>query len=130
MNKKTVTYTERRTYQKYDEGRIIGYLNEEVVPNYVPDNNSSEDGGQPEPTVGYRYTGTEPDGGTVMPCSDPQDYGQLANAIIRSTISESEELAIQRHYHNDPVAYGQEWARYNETCENAKAQAKMWMGIE
>ena len=122
MNKHSVTYTERRTFSKYDQGRIIGYLNEEVVPNYKPEEDS-------EPTVGYQYTGTEPDGGTIMPCENPQDYGQMTNAIIRASISESEELAIQRHYQNDPVEYAEEWHGYNETCENAKAQAKMWLGL-
>ena len=68
--------------------------------------------------------------GTVMPCQDPQDYGQLTNAIIRASLSESEELAIQRHYHNDPEQYAAEWHDYNEICENAKAQARMWLGIE
>lgn len=128
-NKHSVTYTERRTFTKYDEGRVIGYLNEEVITNYIPESFDPE-GDEPEPRVGYRYTGTETDGGTVMPCENPQDYGQLTNAIIRASLSESEELAIQRHYAGDPLAFAEEWQQYNEICENAKAQAKMWLGIE
>ena len=129
MEKITVTYTERHTYKKYDEGRIIGYLNEEVITDYVPEQQGGSEDAEPVPTVGYRYTGTERDGGTVIPCQDPSDYGQLTNAIIRASLSESEELAIQRHYNNDPEAYAEEWHHYNEVCENAKAQAKMWLGI-
>lgn len=129
MEKITVTYAERHTYRKYDEGRIIGYLNEEVIPDYVPEQESATDA-EPQPTVGYRYTGSEKDGGTIMPCKNPADYGELSNAIIRASLTESEELAIQRHYSNDPVAFAQEWHDYNEVCENAKAQAKMWLGME
>ncbi len=130
MEKITVTYTERHTYKKYDEGRIIGYLNEVVLLDYVPVQQEGSDDEEPVPTVGYRYTGTEQDGGTIMPCQDPSDYGQLTNAIIRASLTESEELAIQRHFSNDPVEYAEEWHNYNEVCENAKAQAKMWLGIE
>lgn len=127
MDKHSAIYTSRRTYNKYDQGRIIGYLNEEVIAEYVPDNMPEDK--EAKTTVGYKYTGTERDGGTLMPCSDPKDYGQLTNAIIRASISESEELAIQRHYNNDPEAYKEEWHNYNEICENAKAQAKMWLGL-
>ena len=129
MDKHSVIYTERRTFQKYDEGRIIGYLNEEVMANYIPDNIPESDMTEAVPTVGYKYTGPENDGGTVMPCQNPQDYGLLTNAIIRASITESEELAIQRHYQNDPETYAEEWHSYNETCENAKAQARMWLGL-
>lgn len=129
MEKFTRIYTERRTCLKYDEGNVIGYLNEVVIPEFVPEYEGTEDAA-PTPTVGYSYTGTERDGGTIMPCSDPKDYGQLTNAIIRASLSESDELAIQRHYNNDPVEYADEWHKYNELCENAKLQAKMWLNIE
>ena len=123
MEKHSFIYTEPRTFGKYDENNIIGYLNEEVVPEYLPE-------GAENPTIGYKYTGPEKDGGTIMPCKDPSDYGLVTNAIIRAKITDSEEQAIQRHYINDPGMYQQEWAEYNETCENAKALAKMWLGIE
>ncbi len=116
-------YQERRTYQRYDESHIIGYLNEELVPEHLPD-------GAEEPVTGYKYTGTEKDGGTIMPCSDHPSYPEVTNAIIRSQYSESDEMAIHRHYTNDPEEYAEEWHNYNEFCENAKAQAKMWLGIE
>ena len=133
MNMKhSVIYTERHTFKKYDEGRIIGYLSEEVLPDYVPEDSvpdGSAGGEEPQPVTGYRYTGTEPDGGTIMPCQDPTDYGQVTNAIIRASLSESEELAIHRHYAGDKQTYAEEWQQYNELCENAKTQARMWLGI-
>ena len=123
MEKHSVIYTEPRTFGKYDENNIIGYLDEEVVPEYLPE-------GAENPTIGYKYTGPEKDGGTIMPCKDSLDYGLVTNAIIRAKITDSEEQAIQRHYINDPETYQQEWDNYNEICENAKALAKMWIGIK
>ncbi len=124
----TKTYLHPMTMMKYDEGRIIGYLNEEVVPDYVPE---SEDPDEPQqPTFGYRYTGPSPDGGTIMSCADASDYGEVTNAIIRTRYTESEEMAIHRHHANDPSASSAEWEQYNIICEDAKAQARKWLGID
>lgn len=127
MNRKV--YQERRTYSKYDDAHIIGYLNEEVLEDYVPEDTQEE---EPEawPTA-YAYTGTETDGGTVMPCSDQNNYGELANAIIRSRYTESQELALQRHAINgDYDDAPKEYDDYNEWCEYAVRTAKSWVGAE
>lgn len=130
MEKYSFTYPERRTFGKYDTENIIGYLNEEVIPDYVPETYAGGEGGEsPKPVTGYRYTGTEKDGGTVMPCHDSSSYPEVANAIIRSRFSESEEMAIHRHHGNDPKEYADEWDEYNEFCESAKALAKQWLGL-
>lgn len=123
MEQYTTIYTERRTFGKYDEGRIIGYLNEELVPDYTPQDSE-------ETVLGYQYTGPEKDGGTIMPCKDPTSYGEVTNAIIRSKLTESDELAIQRHHQNDAEAYSQEWNDYNGICEDAKVIARRWLGLE
>lgn len=123
MEKHSFIYTEPRTYGKYDAGHIIGYLNEEQVPDHLPE-------GAEEPVTGYKYTGTEKDGGTVMPCSDHTSYPEVANAIIRSKFSESDEMAIHRHHGNDPVAYTEEWDEYNAFCEDAKLLAKAWLNLD
>lgn len=123
MEKISAIYTEPRTYGKYDAGHIIGYLNEEQVPDYLPE-------GAEDPVTGYKYTGTERDGGTIMPCNNPDSYPELTNAIIRAEYSESDEMAIHRHNYNDPEKYAQEWAEYNGYCECAKVLAKKWLGIE
>ena len=127
MEKQSFIYTEPRTFGKYDAEHIIGYLREEIIPNHVPENNGEV---EPEPVTGYKYTGTEKDGGTIMPCNDPTSYPEVANAIIRSKYTESDEMAIHRHFNNDPVAYKEEWDEYNEFCEAAKVLAKRWLGIE
>ncbi len=122
MEKHSFIYTERRTFGKFDANNIIGYLEEERVPDFLPE-------GADQPTIGYKYTGTEKDGGTVMPCTDPTSYPEVTNAIIRSKFSESDEMAIHRHHGNDPEEYAEEWQEYNDFCESAKALAKDWLGI-
>lgn len=126
-------YPERRTFLMYDAAHIIGYLNEEVLENYTPENahpiHEGEEEQTPEPwPEAFAYTGTERDGGTVMPCSNPQNYGELANAIIRSKYSESQELAIQRHAINgDYEENPREYEEYDEWCQYAVATAKAWL---
>lgn len=122
-------YQQRRTYQRYDEAHIIGYLNEEVLENYVPQNNGGEEAQAPEPwPEAYAYTGTESDGGTVMACNHQDDYGEIANAIIRTRYSESQELAIQRHAINgDYEESPKEYDDYNVWCQYAVQTAKDWI---
>ena len=122
-------YQQRRTYQRYDEQHIIGYINEEVLENYVPQDNAGENEQAPEPwPEAYAYTGTESDGGTVMACSRQDDCGEIANAIIRARYSESQELAIQRHAINgDYDEAPQEFDQYNAWCQYAVQTAKDWI---
>ena len=122
-------YQQARTFSVYDEQHIIGYLNEEELENYIVPGSGQDEGEEPAvwPTA-YAYTGTESDGGTIMPCSRPDDYGEVANAIIRSRYSESQELAIQRHAINgDYAESGEEYEAYNAWCEQAVETAKRWV---
>ncbi len=122
-------YKEQRTYLKYDEQHIIGYLNEEVLDNYQPAESQTEGEETQQPwEKAYAYTGSESDGGTIMECSDPSDYGEIANGIIRSKYSESQELAIQRHAINGDYAEGaQEYEEYDAWCKKAVQTAKKWV---
>lgn len=122
----TATYAEKKTFFPFGENQIIGFLGETVVPNWIQDN--APEGA--EPITGYSYTGPRKDGGTLMPCDNPEDYGSVTNAIIRSKYSESEELAIHRHYVSSFEDYETEWNEYNAFCEAAKVMAKQWLGIE
>lgn len=126
-------YQERRTYQRYDKAHIIGYLNEEVLNDYLPTGGHEPAAGEEQETpapwpVAYAYTGTETDGGTVMSCERQDDKGEIANAIIRTRYSESQELAIQRHAINgDYEEAPQEYEDYNEWCQYAVQTAKDWI---
>ena len=127
MNKiNSIVYPQKMTFFPFGEGHIVGFLNETVVENWkqpgAPDD--------AEPITGYQYSGPREDGGTLMPCDDPENYGEVANAIIRSQYPESEEMAIHRHHGNDPEGYAQEWGTYNQFCEHAKELAKQWLGID
>lgn len=127
MNK--AYYREQKTMEKWQDGYIIGYLNEEVVENYQPEAAEGEE--TPEPFTAYAYTGELEDGGTVMPCDDRTDYHQVANAIIRSKYSGSDELAIQRHAINGEYAdEDAEYQEYNDWCKKAVETAKKWCGVE
>lgn len=128
MNRKV--YQSRRTFLRYDEAHIIGYLNEEELTNYIPAfNQDGESEETPEPwPVAFAYTGNEADGGTIMACSKQDDYGEVANAIIRTRYTESQEMAIQRHaingdYHED----AREYEEYYAWCQQAVQIAKNWL---
>lgn len=124
MNK--AYYRQKKTMERWQDGYIIGYLNEEVVENYLPA--EAEGDGEAKPYTAYAYTGVLPDGGTVMPCGDMTDYHQVANAIIRSKYSSSDELAIQRHAINgDYDDDSTEYQEYDGFCKNAVAMAKEWV---
>ena len=121
----TVTYAEPKTFFPFGDAKIVGFFGETVVENWKQPN-APEDA----PAItGYSYTGPRQDGGTLLPCEDPSDYGCMTNAIIRSRYSQSEEMAIHRHYQNDIQTYEEEWLEYNQFCEDAKTLAKKWLGI-
>ena len=94
MTMKRAIYTERKTLVKYDDNRYMAYLNEEVIDGYVPEVRDGEEA--PEPVTGYAYTGTEPDGGTLIAATD-MSRDSLINGIIRSRYSQKEEEAIKTH---------------------------------
>lgn len=120
----TCIYREKKTMEPWGTG-IIGYLNEEIVKDYQPE--ATMENEQPEKFDGYQYTGTVEDGGTIMPDVDMNDYGSVANGIIRSKYSQSEENAIHRHHMNGGDEYAEEWDAYNDFCEKAKTIAKEWV---
>ena len=122
----TAIYAEKKTFFPFGNKQIIGFLNEAVVENWKQDNTPED-----APAItGFSYTGPREDGGTLLPCDDPQDYGCVTNAIIRSRYTESEELAIHRHYVNSFQGHEEEWEEYNQFCEAAKLLAKNWLGLE
>lgn len=118
-------YAEPKSFFPFGKGQIIGFFDEEVIENWNQDNTLEN-----APAItGYKYSGTREDGGTILDCADPSDYGELTNAIIRRSYSMSEEMAIHRHHSNSAVEYAEEWEEYNRTCEAAKVLAKKWLGI-
>lgn len=130
MNRKI--YPERKTLVRYDDNRYMAYLNEEVVENYVPDGMEGEEA--PEPVTGYAYTGTEPDGGTLIAAA-VMSRDSLINGIIRSRYSQTEEDAIKTHqielFKNPDIAkagdYEAEWEAFNTFRTDAIATVDRWL---
>lgn len=129
-----VVYTERKTYEKYDRNHVIAYLNEEIIPEYVPE--VIEGQPQPEPTTGYAYEGPMKDGGTLIEAKT-SDRDSLINGIIRSRYSQTEEDAIKTHRlqmignevsDTDKKAdYKQEWKDFNSLRDVAKEYVDRWL---
>lgn len=132
MNK--AIYTEPRTFEKYDDKRYMVYLNQEIIPDYVPEVMQSEQ--VPVPITAYAYTGTEVDGGTLIETTS-SDRDSLINGIIRSRYTQSEEDAIKTHQIEllknatiDKAAdYEAEWAEFNAVREMAKATVDGWLNM-
>lgn len=130
MNRKI--YTGRKTLVKYDNSRYMAYLNEEIVENHVPDGREGENA--PEPVTGYAYTGTEPDGGTLIAATD-MGRDSLINGIIRSRYTQTEEDAIKTHqielFKNPGIAkagdYEAEWEAFNAFRTEAIATVDRWL---
>ncbi len=125
-------YTERRSFEKYDEKHHIVYLNEEVIPDYVPEVKEGEI--SPDPVEAYAYTGPMTDGGTLIDAQQ-SDRDSLINGIIRSRYTQSEEDAIKTHQIEllkdstieKASAYEAEWAEFNTFREQAKAVVDSWL---
>ncbi|MBR1463441.1 MAG: hypothetical protein IJ604_08750 [Prevotella sp.] len=129
-----VIYTERRTFEKYDDKHFIAYLNEEVIPDYVPEVMDGQQ--QPEPTTGYAYQGPMADGGTLIEATEA-DRDSLANGIIRSQYSQTEEDAIKTHRLQvlgkevtdtaKKAEYNQEWTDFNSVRTAAIGYVDRWL---
>lgn len=123
-----VVYTAPRTFEKYDEGRIILYPNETVIDGYKPEKQEGQSE-EPPAYTGYQYEGEERDGGYIRECADPADLHELANAIVRTRYALSEELALQRHYNSSPEEYAEKWQEYCDFADKAADLARKWLGI-
>ena len=131
----TQTYTSPRTYLKFDKERYMVYLNEVIVPDYVePHFYEGDEGYEPTPVTGYQYTGTERDGGTLIPCQS-LNRNDLINGIIRSKYSQTEEDAIKTHQIQvlkEDMAekadeYNEEWNEFNEFRQYVISVVDGWL---
>ena len=118
------------SFTRYDQAHCLAYMNEEVIENYVPAD-APEDF---KPVTAYAYSGTEPDGGTLIDVSDVS-RDALINGIIRSRYSQTEEDAIKTHQImllKDPdcdkaTDYASEWAAFCVERENAIRTVDVWL---
>ena len=127
-------YTERKSFEKYDDKHFIAYLNEEIIPDYVPEVMDGQP--TPEPTTGYAYEGPMADGGTLLEASEA-DRDSLINGVIRCQYTQSEEDAIKTHRlqvigneivdEEELAKYEQEWTDFNSVRAVAKEYVGRWL---
>jgi hypothetical protein len=121
-------YNKRLSFKKYDNTHCIVYLDEKVTENY-------HDVETDATYTAFSYTGTLPDGGTVIevdPCDQLQNA--LINGIIRTKYTLSEEDAIKTHQfilinnpeHEKADEYQTEFARFNEFREKCITTVRNW----
>jgi len=145
MNK--AVYAEQRTYEKYDDGHYIVYLNEERkhLPATSEDMLATTTEGETvvlpvpsaegEPVVqplGYAYTGTMPDGGTLIEAR-AATYGDFVSGLIRTEYSSDRVEAITSNYivegndtsHPHREEYIAEWEAFQSFRQECKMNATM-----
>jgi hypothetical protein len=128
-----VIYTEEKTLTKYDDTRVIVYLNPETIEGYVPENEGTEGEATAEPVTAYAYTGTEEDGGTLI-VAKADDRDSVINGIIRSRYSQSREDSIKTHQllllmntaGEKAVEYAAEWDEFNDFRRKAILTVDGW----
>lgn len=87
-----VVYLNQRSFTQYDDAHLLVYINEEVLPDYLPED-APED---MSPVTAYAYSGNMEDGGTLIEASSA-DRNSLIDAVLRTRYSQSEEDAIKTH---------------------------------
>lgn len=101
-------YLQRMKHQKYDDGRHILYLNEEVIEGYVPE--SVPEGEEAKPCTAYSYEGPELDGGTLIN-ADKANYDDFVAGLVRLKYSQNQVEAILLNYGDGSEEH---LAEYNE----------------
>ncbi len=84
-------YLDRRKFDKFDDNHFIVYLNEETIPEYVPEVMSGQP--EPEPCMAYAYSGSEKDGGTIIEATSAQ-YDDFVAGLVRLKFSQNQVEAI------------------------------------
>lgn len=84
-------YLDRRKFDKFDDNHFIVYLNEETIPEYVPE--VMEGQPEPEPCTAYAYSGSEKGGGTIIEATSAQ-YDDFVAGLVRLKFSQNQVEAI------------------------------------
>ena len=85
----TAIYPKQKTFNRYDDDHFLLYLNEEIIDNYVPED--AEEG--TNPITAYQYSGTFPDGGTLIEAKN-ETYDNFVSGLIRTRYSADQVEAI------------------------------------
>ena len=113
MNK--VAYTQRKTFVKYDDEHYLLYLNEEKAT--VTDQETGKS------VEGFAYTGTMPDGGTMIEAKDVNDQNRRSRFIaglIGTEYDMNDQIAILANG-TKTEQYAEEYMNYEENRGKVKA---------
>jgi hypothetical protein len=85
----TAIYPKQKTFNRYDDDHFLLYLNEEIIDNYLPEDAEEST----NPITAYQYSGTFPDGGTLIEAKN-ETYDNFVSGLIRTRYSADEVEAI------------------------------------
>ncbi|WP_288776999.1 hypothetical protein [uncultured Bacteroides sp.] len=120
MNK--AIYLDRRKFDKFDDNHFIVYLNEETIPEYVPEKMEGQP--EPEPCMAYAYSGSEKDGGTIIEATSAQ-YDEFVAGLVRLRFSQNQVEAIlcnQGDGNDEHLAEYNALQLYRKDCKTIAAE--------
>ncbi|WP_321520028.1 hypothetical protein [uncultured Bacteroides sp.] len=88
MNRKI--YLERKKYVRYTDSQFLVYLNEEIIPDYIPESHEEE---TPDPVTAYAYSGNLEDGGTIIEAKNDTEE-EFISGLVKLRYSQESQLAI------------------------------------
>lgn len=115
-------YLDRRKFDKFDDNHFIVYLNEETIPEYVPE--VMEGQPEPEPCTAYAYSGSEKDGGTIIEATSAQ-YDDFVAGLVRLKFSQNQVEAIlcnQGDGNDEHLAEYNALQSYRKDCKAVAAE--------
>ncbi|KAA6316136.1 hypothetical protein EZS27_033509 [termite gut metagenome] len=136
----TVSYIKKRTYEKYDESHFLLYLNEQETEITKTSETLGEGEGsenQTSETVpGYSYTGTMPDGGTLVEVKE-DSYGNFVSGLIRTRYPAADVEALQGNMiiavsnpkNERAEDYKQDWDEFQSFRNDCKKGIKKLLGL-
>lgn len=133
----TVNYPKKRTFVPFDKEHYLLYLGETPVT-YAAEPAMIAEGEAvaPEPVDGYSYSGTYPDGGTLIRATEAT-YDAFVSGLIRRRYSADEVEALQANMvetlvspkHPRAEEFTQKWEEFQKYRDECKANAKAVLGL-
>ena len=126
---KKVVHTNKKTFVKYDDTHYLVYLNEEIIPEYVPESHGEE---PLPPVTGYAYTGNFSDGGTLIEATEPT-YDAFVSGLVRLKYPADRVEAITLNKLSDnkerSAEFNAEFKELELYREQCKANARIVLDI-
>lgn len=114
--KHTISYTERKTFELFDDNHALLYLNEQ------PADITNEETG--ETVSGYSYTGNMPDGGTLIEASGvtvANRRGKFVSGLIGRELDLDAQIALLANGTDTPE-HSAELAQFAQLRDKCKAE--------